>query len=193
MNKQLIFQLPTSKLFLTNLIFRNLSNILITILMMFKKGQIHMSKLLLINITDADKIRRLVSPMNIPAETVHPSDFDKTLVSLASARQKETPVPIGTDASIFKDSLLIFCDVPEKSSIKFFSNCASQRFPLTIKLYSLRQIQSGLSKGLCSNLNANMLLLYQCTRDSITLPCASRSAYIFLLLQFKSCKVTFLI
>ena len=73
-----------------------------------------MSKLLLINITDADKIRRLVSPMNIPAETVHPSDFDKTLVSLASARQKETPVPIGTDASIFKDSLLIFCDVPEK-------------------------------------------------------------------------------
>lgn len=46
-----------------------------------------MSKLLLINITDADKIRRLVSPMNIPAETVHPSDFDKTLVSLASARQ----------------------------------------------------------------------------------------------------------
>lgn len=138
-----------------------------------------MSKLLLINITDADKIRRLVSPMNIPAETVHPSDFDKTLVSLASARQKETPAPIGTDASVFKDSLLIFAMFPRKNSIKSFSNCASQRFPLTIKLYSLRQIQSGLSKGLCSNLDANMLLLYQCTRDSITLPCASMSAYTF--------------
>ena len=101
--------------------------------MMFKKGQIHMSKLLLINITDADKIRRLVSPMNIPAETVHPSDFDKTLVSLASARQKETPAPIGTDASVFKDSLLIFCDVPEKKFDKILFKLRQSKISVDYK------------------------------------------------------------
>ena len=73
-----------------------------------------MPKLLLINTTDTDKIRRLVLPMNIQVETVSPVSFDKTLETLASSKQKETPAPIGTDASVFKDSLLIFCDVPEK-------------------------------------------------------------------------------
>lgn len=78
------------------------------------KGQNAMPKLLLINTTDTDKIRRLVLPMNIQVETVSPVSFDKTLETLASSKQKETPAPIGTDASVFKDSLLIFCDVPEK-------------------------------------------------------------------------------
>lgn len=73
-----------------------------------------MPKLLLINTTDTDKIRRLVLPMNIQVETVSPVSFDKTLETLASSKQKETPAPIGADASAFNESLIIFCNVPEK-------------------------------------------------------------------------------
>ena len=51
------------------------------------KGQKAMPKLLLINTTDTDKIRRLVLPMNIQVETVSPVSFDKTLETLASSKQ----------------------------------------------------------------------------------------------------------
>jgi hypothetical protein len=92
-----------------------------------------MPKLLLINIADTDKIRRLVLPMNIQAETVSPASFDKTLEVLASSRQKETPAPIGTDASVFNESLIIFCDVPEKKFDKILFKLRQSKITVDYK------------------------------------------------------------
>lgn len=99
MNKQLIFQPPAAKFFLTNLIFRNLSNILITILMMLGAKSI----------------------------------LTQLIPRIASARQKETPAPIGTDASVFKDSLLIFCDVPEKKFDKILFKLRQSKISVDYK------------------------------------------------------------
>lgn len=92
-----------------------------------------MPKLLLINTTDNDKIRRLVSPMNIQVETVSPVSFDKTLEILASSRQKETPAPIGADASAFKESLIIFCDIPEKKFDKILFKLRQSKISVDYK------------------------------------------------------------
>lgn len=97
------------------------------------KGYNTMPKLLLINIADTDKIRRLVLPMNIQAETVSPASFDKTLEVLASSRQKETPAPIGTDASVFNESLIIFCDVPEKKFDKILFKLRQSKITVDYK------------------------------------------------------------
>ena len=121
--------------------------------------------------------------MNIQVETVTPANFNKTLCILALSKQKETPAPIGANASAFNESLIVFCNVPEKSLIRSSLNCVSLRFHLTIKPYLLRQIQSGLSKGLCSNLNPNMQLFMLCTKNNISY---SKSLLLFLTALFSS-------
>lgn len=97
------------------------------------KGQNAMPKLLLINTTDTDKIRRLVLPMNIQVETVSPVSFDKTLETLASSKQKETPAPIGADASAFNESLIIFCNVPEKKFDKILFKLRQSKISVDYK------------------------------------------------------------
>ncbi len=92
-----------------------------------------MPKLLLINTTDTDKIRRLVLPMNIQVETVSPVSFDKTLETLASSKQKETPAPIGADASAFNESLIIFCNVPEKKFDKILFKLRQSKISVDYK------------------------------------------------------------
>lgn len=97
------------------------------------KGQNAMPKLLLINTTDTDKIRRLVLPMNIQVETVSPVSFDKTLETLASSKQTETPAPIGADASVFNESLIIFCNVPEKKFDKILFKLRQSKISVDYK------------------------------------------------------------
>lgn len=97
------------------------------------KGHNAMPKLLLINTTDTDKIRRLVLPMNIHVETVYPVSFDKTLETLASSKQKETPAPISADASAFNESLIIFCNVPEKKFDKILFKLRQSKISVDYK------------------------------------------------------------
>lgn len=94
-----------------------------------------MSKLLLINVTEAyaSTIHRLVSPMNVQAETVSPSQFDETLGNLASQKQTKTPAPLGTNASVFNDSLIIFCDIPDKKIDKILFKLRQSKISVNYK------------------------------------------------------------
>ena len=92
-----------------------------------------MPKLLLINIADTNNIHRLVSPMNVQIETVPPVNFDKTLGTLALSKQKETPAPTGADASAFKESLIVFCDVPEKKFDKILFKLRQSKISVDYK------------------------------------------------------------
>lgn len=92
-----------------------------------------MPKLLLINIADTNNIHRLVSPMNVQVETVPPANFDKTLGTLALSKQKETPAPTGADASAFKESLIVFCDVSEKKFDKILFKLRQSKISVDYK------------------------------------------------------------
>ena len=92
-----------------------------------------MPKLLLINIADTNNIHRLVSPMNVQVEAVTPTNFDKTLGTLALSKQKETPAPTGADASAFKESLIVFCDVPEKKFDKILFKLRQSKISVDYK------------------------------------------------------------
>ena len=76
-----------------------------------------MAKLLLINISDPKSISRLVSPMNVHVETVSPAFFNETLERLASTNLSKKDIAdltLSGDSAFFKESLIIFCDVPDK-------------------------------------------------------------------------------
>mgnify|MGYP001831613274 CR=1 FL=1 len=77
-----------------------------------------MAKLLLINISDPKSISRLVSPMNVHVETVSPAFFNETLERLASTnlskKENIADLTLSGDSAFFKESLIIFCDVPDK-------------------------------------------------------------------------------
>lgn len=82
------------------------------------KGFKKMAKLLLINISDPKSISRLVSPMNVHVETVSPAFFNETLERLASTnlskKENIADLTLSGDSAFFKESLIIFCDVPDK-------------------------------------------------------------------------------
>lgn len=92
-----------------------------------------MTKLLLINIDDTDNIRRLVSPMNIQVETVSNALFDETLGNLASSKQTKTVAPSSTDTSFFKDSLIVFCNVPDKKIDKILFKLRQSKISVDYK------------------------------------------------------------
>ena len=77
-----------------------------------------MAKLLLINISDPKSISRLVSPMNVHVETDSPAFFNETLERLASTnlskKENIADLTLSGDSAFFKESLIIFCDVPDK-------------------------------------------------------------------------------
>ena len=80
MNKQLIFQPPAAKFFLTNLIFRNLSNILITILMMLGAKSI-LTQLI-------PRIASLLCNFRNPANTSNPAYLQTNLLLVGVWRVK---------------------------------------------------------------------------------------------------------
>ena len=92
-----------------------------------------MAKLLLININDTDSISRLITPMNVQVETVSSAFFDETLGNLASSKQANTPVPLATDSSIFKDSLIVFCNVPDKKIDKILFKLRQSKISVDYK------------------------------------------------------------
>lgn len=77
-----------------------------------------MAKLLLINISDPKSISRLVSPMNVHVETVSPAFFNETLERLASIKfikkGKYADLTLSAILHFLNESLIIFCDVPDK-------------------------------------------------------------------------------
>ena len=77
------------------------------------KGFKKMAKLLLINISDPKSISRLVH-----VETVSPAFFNETLERLASTnlskKENIADLTLSGDSAFFKESLIIFCDVPDK-------------------------------------------------------------------------------
>ena len=80
MNKQLIFQPPAAKFFLTNLIFRNLSNILITILMMLGAKSIFPQLI--------PRIASLLCNFRNPANTSNPAYLQANLLLVGVWRVK---------------------------------------------------------------------------------------------------------
>ncbi len=74
-----------------------------------------MERILLFNTPDADKIKKLVSPMKIKVLIADTDRYNKTLRELASTDKKEKP---STDnaftGKVPAESLLLFCEVADK-------------------------------------------------------------------------------
>lgn len=96
-----------------------------------------MAKLLLINIDDSKSIRRLVSPMNVYVETVPNAFFDETLEKLASSnlsKHEITTTSVMTqNLDLFKESLIIFCDVPDKKFDKILFKLRQSKISVDYK------------------------------------------------------------
>ncbi len=101
------------------------------------KGFKKMAKLLLININDSKSICRLVSPMNVHVETVSPAFFNETLEKLASKnlskQENITDLTLADSSAFFKESLIIFCDVPEKKFDKILFKLRQSKISVDYK------------------------------------------------------------
>lgn len=83
--------------------------------------------------------------MNVHVETVSPAFFNETLERLASTnlskKENIADLTLSGDSAFFKESLIIFCDVPDKKFDKILFKLRQAKFPSIIRLCLQIQVQ----------------------------------------------------
>ena len=100
-----------------------------------------MEKILLFNVSDSDKIKRMVSPMHIQVTEIPAANCDDTLEALTRLKPNNVKIASAADYP-FAGSLMLFCNVADKKMDKILFKLRQENISIMFKAV-LTKINSG--------------------------------------------------
>lgn len=94
-----------------------------------------MEKILLFNINtdDMEKIKRIVLPMHIKVINIKPADYKETIGTLIKLDKNKTSTDHPFTGDIPDESLMLFCNIPDKKMDKILLNIKKNNIQITYK------------------------------------------------------------